>query len=110
MEIAEARYGLEVGHKALCDDIAGQGRYSGGRGLTVSYRMRGDALLSAGYSRNRVPVWGLAGGDNGGTNGFAVQRTDGTREERAFASGVVLRVGDEILIHTANGGGWGNSA
>ena len=110
VEIAEARYGLEVGQKALRDDIAGQGLHSGGRGLAVSYRMRGDALLSAGYSRNRVPVWGLAGGDNGGTNGFAVQRTDGTREERAFASGVVLRVGDEILIHTANGGGWGNSA
>ena len=109
VEIAEARYGLEVGHKALRDDTAGQGLHSGGKGLSVSYRMRGEALLSAGYSRNRVPVWGLDGGEPGGTNGFAVQRRDGTREERAFASGVALEPGDEILIHTANGGGWGKA-
>ena len=109
VEIAEARYGLEVGYKALRDDDAGQGRHSGGKGLAVCYRLRGAALLSAGYSRNKVPVWGLQGGGEGGTNGFAVRRRDGSREERAFASGVALEPGDEILIHTANGGGWGKS-
>jgi N-methylhydantoinase B len=110
VEIAEARYGLEVGYKSLRDSEAGRGLHSGGRGLSVSYRMRGDALLSAGYSRNRVPVWGLAGGEDGGTNGFAVRHKDGSSEERAFASGVRLRAGDEIVINTANGGGWGKSA
>ncbi|MCP4315977.1 MAG: hydantoinase B/oxoprolinase family protein [Hyphomicrobiales bacterium] len=107
VEIAEARYGLEVGYKSLRDSDEGKGQHSGGKGLSVCYRMRGNALLSAGYSRNRVPVWGLEGGENGGTNGFAVQHPDGTREDRAFASGVALKPGDEVLIDTANGGGWG---
>ncbi|MEX3010139.1 hydantoinase B/oxoprolinase family protein [Hoeflea sp. TYP-13] len=109
VEIAEARYGLEVGFKTLRESDEGQGRFSGGKGLSVCYQMRGDALLSAGYSRNRIPVWGLEGGENGGTNGFALVHANGAREERAFASGVALKAGDKILINTANGGGWGKS-
>jgi N-methylhydantoinase B len=66
-------------------------------------------MLSAGYSRNRRPVWGLAGGANGGTNGLAVARSNGLRETYAFVSGLVIEPGDEILIDTANGGGWGAS-
>ncbi|MEM6461881.1 MAG: hydantoinase B/oxoprolinase family protein [Pseudomonadota bacterium] len=107
VEIAEARYGFEVSHKSLCDSEAGKGLHSGGKGLSVCYRMRADALLSAGYSRNLVPVWGLEGGDCGGRNGLVVQRADGDCENQAFASGLALKPGDEILIETANGGGWG---
>ncbi len=109
VEIAEARYGLEVGHKRLNDTSEGAGRHSGGKGLSVSYKLRGDVLLSAGYSRNRQPVWGSNGGQPGGTNGFALVRADGSKQDLAFASGVALGAGDEILIRTANGGGWGKA-
>jgi N-methylhydantoinase B len=64
-------------------------------------------MLSAGYSRNRQPVWGAAGGESGGTNGLSVIHADGRHEDHAFASGVKLVPGDEVLIRTANGGGWG---
>ena len=107
VEIAEARYGLGVEYKRLSDSEDGQGRHRGGRGLSLCYSLRGEALLSAGYSRNRVPVWGLAGGKVGGTNGFSILRHGGEREARAFASGVELKPGDRIEIDTANGGGWG---
>ena len=72
VEICEARYGIDVGYKRLNETAEGRGRHVGGKGLSVSYRPRGRAVLSAGYSRNRQPVWGLAGGANGGTNGIAV--------------------------------------
>jgi len=110
VEICEARYGIDVGWKRLNDTAEGQGLHSGGKGLSVSYRPRGRAVLSAGYSRNRQPVWGLAGGENGGTNGLSVRRLDGRRENHAFVSGLVVEPGDEILINTANGGGWGKPA
>ncbi|MCY0154763.1 hydantoinase B/oxoprolinase family protein [Hoeflea alexandrii] len=64
-------------------------------------------MLAGGYSRNRVPVWGLNGGENGGTNAIAVTRRDGSSESYAFVSGLVIEPGDEITISTANGGGWG---
>lgn len=109
IEIAEARYGLAVDYKALNGGNEGQGRHSGGKGLSLCYRMRGDALFSAGYSRNRIPVWGSQGGEAGGTNRFAIEHADGERDERAFASGVALKSGDRIFIDTANGGGWGKA-
>ena len=68
VEIGEARYGIDVGYKRLNETAEGKGRHAGGKGLSVSYRPRGRAMLSAGYSRNRRPVWGSAGGANGGTN------------------------------------------
>lgn len=107
VEICEARYGIDVGWKRLNETTEGDGHHRGGRGLSTSYRPRGQAILSAGYSRNRQPVWGLGGGEDGGTNGLSVLRGNGTREDYAFTSGLVIEPGDEILISTANGGGWG---
>ena len=69
-----------------------------------------DVVLNRSGQCRRADTLAFAGGDSGGINGFAVQRSDESGEERAFASGVVLRDGDEIQTHTANGGGWGNSA
>jgi N-methylhydantoinase B len=109
VEICEARYGIDVGFKRLNETDEGRGLHSGGKGLSVGYRPRSRAILSAGYSRNRQPVWGSAGGGNGGTNGISVRRAAGASEAFAFASGVVIEPGDEILIHTANGGGWGKA-
>ena len=59
VEICEARYGIDVGYKRLNETAEGDGRHAGGKGLSLSYRPRGRAVLSAGYSRNRRPVWGL---------------------------------------------------
>jgi N-methylhydantoinase B len=110
VEISEARYGIDVGYKRLNDGDEGKGLHHGGKGLSVSYCLRSRVMMSAGYSRNRLPVWGSNGGENGGTNGISVRRACGVREDLAFASGVVIEPGDEILIRTANGGGWGEAA
>ncbi|MHA1159063.1 MAG: hydantoinase B/oxoprolinase family protein, partial [Alphaproteobacteria bacterium] len=83
--------------------------HTGGKGLSVSYSPRARAVLSAGYSRNQLPVWGSNGGEPGSTNGIAVVRKDGSSEAYAFVSGLVIEPGDEIRITTANGGGWGKA-
>lgn len=108
VEICEARYGVDVGWKRLNDADAGGGQHTGGKGLSINYRPRTRASVFAGYSHNRVPVWGLAGGDEGGTNGLSIVRADGRREDYAFASDVNVEPGDEIHITTASGGGWGD--
>ncbi len=106
VEICEARYGIDVGYKRLNETDEGRGLHSGGKGLEISYRPRGRAVLSAGYSRYKQPVWGLKGGDDGGTNGIAIVRRAGAREDYAFVSGLEVNHGDEIVVSTANGGGW----
>lgn len=110
VEICEARYGLDVGYKRLAESGAGRGLHSGGRGMETLYRLRAPAVLSAGYSRARQPVWGSNGGEPGGTNGISVLHPDGSREDHTFASGVALEPGDAVSIRTANGGGWGRAA
>ncbi|MBO6540616.1 MAG: hydantoinase B/oxoprolinase family protein [Rhizobiaceae bacterium] len=107
VEICEARYGIDVGWKRMNETEEGAGLHRGGRGLEVCYGLRGEAVLSAGYSRNRMPVWGSNGGADGGTNSIAVLREDGERKSYSFASGLKLRAGDKVIVSTANGGGWG---
>ena len=107
VEICEARYGIDVGWRRLSDSDAGQGRHRGGRGMSTCYRPRGHAVLAAGYSHTRVPVWGSAGSGDGGLNRISLHRPDGSTQEFSFASGLALDPGDALLIETANGGGWG---
>ncbi|TKW65426.1 MAG: hydantoinase B/oxoprolinase family protein [Paracoccus denitrificans] len=106
VEICESRYGIDVAYKRLNETEEGRGRHSGGKGLSLVYRPRGRAVLSAGFSRNRQPVWSLQGGGLGGTNGLTVRRKGGVSEDYSFVSGLVIEAGDEIVIRTANGGGY----
>lgn len=107
VEICEARYGLDVGWKRLSQVPEHNGKHKGGAGVSLNYRLRENAILAAGYSRNKVPVWGASGGAEGGRNSLSIRRADGQIEHFAFVSGLQLRPGDEVLIETANGGGWG---
>jgi len=109
VEICESRYGIDVGYRRLNETHEGAGLHAGGRGLQTSYRPRGRAALSAGYSRNRHPVWGANGGEPGGTNGITVCSARSGRTDYDYISGVAIEPGDEILIRTANGGGWGGT-
>lgn len=109
VEICEARYGLDVGWKRLADVSGRNGKYAGGAGVSLSYRLRETAMLAAGYSRNKEPVWAAKSGTKGGKNTLCVRRASGETEEHAFVSGLQLHPGDEVLIETANGGGWGSA-
>lgn len=110
-EIAEARYGMFVDQVALNPEPGGEGRWRGGKGIEVHYRVRGDGnFLSLGYTRSRMPPWGQGGGRDGSLNYVELRRTDGAVERYTFATNVVVNTGDVIRIMTANGGGFGDPA
>lgn len=107
-EVAEARYGLSVDQAALNPEPGGEGQWRGGKGIDVHYRVRADRnFLSVGYTRSRIPPWGVDGGLDGSTNYVEVRRTDGTAERYSFATNVVVNTGDVVRVVTANGGGYG---
>jgi N-methylhydantoinase B len=108
VEIAEARYGFMFRRFGLNREPGGEGRYRGGPGLLQEYEITStETQLSAGYTRNKQPVWGLAGGAAGTTNRIEIDRLDGSHETHAFVSGLPLAQGDVVRIVTARGGGWG---
>jgi len=107
-EISEARYGIDVDRVALNATPGGEGQWRGGRGLEITYRMRGTGQLSVGYSRSVVPPWGLAGGGSGSVNFVEVHKVSGDAIRYSSKSGILLDKGDIIKIRTGSGGGWGS--
>ena len=108
-EVAEARYGLYVDRLALSDDDAGAGRFRGGKGVVLEYRVRSDGcFLTAAYSRNIHLPWASRGGSEGSANRIEVVRAHGDREMHAVVSNLPLNRDDVVRIITATGGGYGN--
>jgi len=110
-EVAEARYGLTVDQLALNPGPGGEGQWRGGKGIEAHYRVRADHnFLSVGYTRSRIPPWGVDGGLDGSCNFVELRRTDGSSERFSFATNVEVNTGDVIRIVTGNGGGFGDPA
>jgi N-methylhydantoinase B len=108
-EVAEARYGLYVDRLSLSEEPGGAGRFRGGKGVVLEYRVRSDGcFLTASYSRNKYLPWPSQGGCEGSANRIEVIRADGRKEDHAVVSGLRLNRDDVIRIITASGGGYGD--
>jgi N-methylhydantoinase B len=108
-EVAEARYGLYVDRLALSDEPGGAGKFRGGKGVVLEYRVRSNnCFLTAAYSRNKHLPWSATGGREGSANRIEVIRADGRREHHAVVGGLLLNRDDVIRIVTANGAGYGD--
>lgn len=108
-EISEARNGLFVDRMELSTEPGGEGKWSGGRGIRMDYRIRRDnSFLTLGYTRSRILPWALDGAHEGSGNFALVMRTDGTSQRYAFGSGIRVDKDDVIRIITGAGGGFGD--
>jgi N-methylhydantoinase B len=95
----------------LNTDAGGEGRYTGGRGIRLDYRIRADnSFLTAYYTRSKFPAWSLAGGNAGSPNYIEVIRNSGDRERFSSVSGLTVMKDDVVRIVTGNGGGLGSPA
>lgn len=108
-EISEARNGLFVDRMELNTDPGGEGKWTGGYGIRLDYRIRrDDSFLTLGYTRSRILPWSLDGGNEGSANYALVLRKNGEAERYAFASGIRVDKDDVIRVITGAGGGVGN--
>ena len=108
-EINEARNGLYVDRMELNLEPGGEGKFRGGRGIVMDYRIRGDnGFLTVGYTRSKFPAWALDGGREGTPNYVRYLGKDGTDQRYAFVSGLTTHTDDVIRVVTGNGGGIGD--
>ena len=108
-EINEARNGLYVDRMELNLEPGGEGRFTGGRGIVMDYRVRAEnGFLTVGYTRSRFPAWGIDGGRDGSPNYVEFRPKKGERQRFAFVSGLQTSKDDVIRVVTGNGGGAGN--
>jgi len=111
IEIAERCYDVQVERYGFHDEDGGAGRFRGGRGVALEYRILGPkAWISTFFGRGKTPPWGVDGGQDGSCSYAEVLRSDGRRERFARANRVPLVQGDLLRLVTAHGGGWGAPA
>jgi N-methylhydantoinase B len=111
VELTEARYGLLVEHYGFHDEPGGQGRFRGGKGVSLAYRFQSETgWMTSAFGRHRFPPWGVAGGQDGTRNYIEIVRADSGKEVYGKASRVPLGRGDLVRLVTATGAGWGDPA
>ncbi len=110
LEILERRYPLLHAKWSIRTDSGGAGRYRGGCGSILSFRILGDGTrITVLGDREKFPPFGLFGGKPGAAQGLWLNYgTDEARNLGMRATGVEIEPGGEITCLTAGGGGLGN--
>lgn len=109
IEVNEARNGIQVDRYVLNPEASGAGRFRGGKGIELHYRIiEEQGWVTAGYTRSVIPPWGIAGGGEGTVNRLEIERVGGKLELHNNASNLELTKGDVVCITTGNGGGYGD--
>lgn len=119
VEIYETRYPFRTISYRLVADSAGPGRHRGGLGSEriVEVVPPAEITVSAVFERMRVHPWGLFGGGFASNSAIMVKRNGddrfrtfqeafGTISPAKFAN-CVVRGGDQILLRSPGGGGYG---
>ncbi len=108
IEALEAYLPLRFLTYRLRTDSGGPGKYRGGCGIERAWVLTSDkAGLSIMAERNKIPPWGLQGGKPGGLGVYKLRRASGETEVLPSKCTVEMKRGDELIIMTPGGGGFG---
>jgi 5-oxoprolinase (ATP-hydrolysing) len=106
-EILEQRYPVLVREFAVRRDSGGMGARVGGNGLVRQIRFLQPMSVAIVSNRRRTDPFGLAGGQAGKRGINRVIRMDGSIVELEYSDEIALQAGDEVVIKTPGGGGFG---
>ncbi len=124
VEIFETRYPLHTVEYSLIDDSGGAGKMRGGLGTRRILRVKDGAEVTANALFDRTKpgfgAWGLDGGGKGARGAIRI-RQRGDDQFRSFSdvygtvspskfTNIRLEPGDEVLIESPGGGGFGAAA
>jgi N-methylhydantoinase B len=108
VELQEIKYPVLIETHALRDGSGGAGKYRGGLGVELTYRLLQGCRANINLDRTRDPPWGLHGGKPGAVNECYIQRADGSRTAVQKATEIAIAADDRVTFLTAGGGGYGD--
>jgi 5-oxoprolinase (ATP-hydrolysing) len=109
-EILETRYPVRLRRFALRRGSGGSGRFRGGDGLVRAYEFLRPVTVSLLCERRRRAPFGLAGGEPGRPGRNLLRRRDGGERELPGHVSLEVEAGDQLVIETPGGGGYGRLA
>ncbi|BBD73562.1 5-oxoprolinase [Sulfodiicoccus acidiphilus] len=102
IEVAERQFPLFFTRYEVRRGSGGTGKYRGGDGIIRAFRVKAPTTLSLLADRFQVGPWGLAGGSPGKPG----KATVGGKEMPSKFT-VKLEQGEEVVLETPGGGGYG---
>jgi 5-oxoprolinase (ATP-hydrolysing) len=107
-EVIEQRYPVRLHEFLIRRGSGGAGRHRGGDGIVRRIEFLRDLEVSLiTQRRGRYAPYGLGGGSPGSTGSNRVVRTGGAVESLASLVQFQAREGDQLIVETPGGGGWG---
>ena len=106
-EVLELRYPVLLREFRIRPGSGGAGRHRGGDGVVRRVRFLEPMTASILSNHRRIAPFGLEGGDAGKLGVTTVVRIDGGSETLGPTASVSVAAGDEIVIETPGGGGFG---
>ena len=100
-------YPITITRYRLRSASGGDGMYRGGEGIERGIRLNEDVTVSLMGERRTTQPWGLAGGDSASPGEDWLIHRDGTKERLPGKCTVEAKAGDELVVLTPGGGGWG---
>lgn len=110
VELQEIRYPVLVEEHALRENSGGQGRFRGGLGVRLTYRVAVPCKVTINCERTQCPPWGIAGGGSGAPNTAVIKPKSGPERIVLKGTEIPLEPGDVVTFETAGGGGYGDPA
>ena len=109
-EVLESRLPVLLREFSYRRGSGGAGHYRGGDGLVRCLEFRRPLSAAILANHRRLAPRGLDGGSDGARGCTTVVRHDGRRESLGATAAVEVEAGDQILIETPGGGGYGKPA
>ncbi len=108
-EVLEQRYPVVLERFAVRRNSGGQGRWSGGDGVSRTIRFLEPMDVSFLCGRREVPPKGLCGGADGDVGRNLKRARDGTLHRLPGRTQIRCAAGEAVIIETPSGGGFGSS-
>ena len=106
-EVLEWNYPLRLEEFSFRQGSGGNGKNRGGNGAIRRIRFLTDGEANILSSHRHIAPAGIKGGGNGKCGQNAVHRADGKIEKLGGCAKVAMKAGDEFIIKTPGGGGYG---
>jgi 5-oxoprolinase (ATP-hydrolysing) len=109
-EVLEFRFPVRLESYAIRTGSGGKGEWRGGDGGVRRVRFLEPMTASILSNGRHVPAFGGNGGQAGALGVNRIERSDGRIEILDHIGSAEMQTGDQFVIETPGGGGWGRSA